>query len=55
MGLFSFFLGYRAGRKRARNDRDEFDEFDVDPFEICDNCGHERVQHDDSGHCPRYD
>jgi hypothetical protein len=55
MGLFSFFLGYRAGRKRAQNDRDEFDEFDVDPFEICDNCRHERVQHDDSGRCPRYD
>jgi len=55
MGLFSFFLGYRSGRRRGRTERDEIDDFDVDPFEICDNCGYERVQHDDAGRCPRYD
>lgn len=55
MGLFSFFLGYRAGRKRGRRDWDDTDDVDVDPFEICENCGHQRVQHDDFSRCPQYD
>lgn len=51
MGILGLFLAYRAGRRRAAR------RFDLDQEymqETCDNCGFERVQHDDQGRCPTY-
>jgi len=58
MGLFSTFVAYRAGVKRARREslsRAESDEIPEELLDVCDNCGYRRMQHDDTGRCPRYD
>jgi len=60
MGIFTTYLAYRAGRRRAERKAHHaevescFDE--VDPDEICDSCGHRLAQHsdDDPPLCPRY-
>ena len=45
MGLFTAYLAYRYGKRRAaKRARDE--SFD-DEYEICDNCGFERRFHAD--------
>ena len=64
MGLFSFYLGYRHGKKKAarRRARQEWWEDlqsgpDVDDSEDdpeCDSCGHPESRHDDDGNCPSY-
>ena len=60
MGLFSFYLGYRHGKKKAarRQARREWWEDlnsvpDADDPE-CENCGHPESRHDDDGACPSY-
>jgi len=58
MGLLSTFLAYRSGTKRGRRDAQRRYEDEAIPevlLEVCDNCGYVRMQHDDSGRCPRYD
>lgn len=57
MGLFSFYLGYRKGRRRAerRAGRDAWwANDDVVDEDICDNCGYRASQHSDEGMCPDY-
>lgn len=57
MGLFTFYLGYRKGRRRAerRAERAEWcDEGSVGDEETCDNCGYRESQHSDEGACPDY-
>lgn len=56
MGLLGLILAYRTGRRRAA--RRATQRFDLDRElmqEVCDNCGYERIQHDDNGRCPTYD
>ncbi|MFM8563891.1 MAG: hypothetical protein ACKOCE_08435 [Acidimicrobiia bacterium] len=63
MGLFSVYLAYRHGKKKAerrarRDDRaaaDERDHFD-DEDDECDECGHPLSKHsdDDPPLCPNY-
>ncbi len=62
MGLFTFYLGYRHGKKKAarRRAREEWatqdwsteDWSDDDPE--CESCGYLASQHDDEGTCPSY-
>ena len=60
VGLFSFYLGYRHGKKKAarRRARQEWwDDLNSVPDEDdpeCDNCGHPESRHDDDGNCPSY-
>lgn len=51
MGLFTYYLGYKAAKRRARREREDDDDFDD---VICDNCGYARRQHSDDGECPSY-
>lgn len=41
MGLFTGYLLYRAGKKRAQRQLDDWLELN----EICDNCGYEKMFH----------
>ena len=52
MGLFSFYLGYRKGRRRA--ERDAWWADDAVDEDLCDNCGYRESQHSDEGLCPDY-
>ena len=57
MGLFTFYLGYRHGKKKAarRRAREEWaaQEWSDDDPE-CESCGYLASQHDDEGTCPSY-
>lgn len=55
MGLFTTYLIYRSGRRRAER-RAEIDRLEELEFEneICRHCGYVRAQHDDDGYCPVY-
>lgn len=56
MGLFSFYLGYRKGRRAAarRAERDAWSTGDAFDEDACDNCGYRESQHSDEGLCPDY-
>lgn len=51
MGLFTYYIGYKAAKRRARRDREEEV---ADDDVVCDNCGYARRQHSDEGECPSY-
>lgn len=52
MGLFSSYLWYRHGQKKAERRRALEDHADDS---VCNNCGHTRRQHSNTGQCPRYE
>lgn len=55
MGLLSVAWAYRRGKRTARRRAEAEREAEVDELtEVCDNCGHMRMQHDDEGRCPSY-
>lgn len=56
MGLLSFYIGYRKGRRAERRRSSSIDSAydDVAADEVCDNCGYEARQHSDEGDCPHY-
>lgn len=53
MGLFSAYLAYRYGKRRAARRADQMDP-SFDEFEVCDLCGFERRFHadDEIESCP---
>ena len=65
MGLFSFLIGYKVAKNRARHEYGSgqldpelladlgFDP-EFDPDDMCDNCGYESYRHSDDGFCPDY-
>lgn len=55
MGLLSVAWAYRRGKRKARRRAEAERNAEVDELtEVCDNCGHMRMQHDDEGRCPSY-
>lgn len=58
MGLIGAFIAYRHGRnkerRRAERQQREFEDSIGEAFDVCDHCGHMRMQHDDAGRCPNY-
>ena len=55
MGLLSFYIGYRKGRRAERRRSSSDAVFDaVADDEVCNNCGYEARQHSDEGECPTY-
>ena len=58
MGLFTFYLGYRKGKRAERRRASRgtgWDDVDNDyDDDVCDNCGHLERQHSDEGLCPDY-
>ncbi len=58
MGLLSFYIGFRKGKRaeRRQTGREEWGTSDFsDDAKICDNCGHYARQHSEEGWCPNYD
>lgn len=53
MGLFSFLVGHKVAKNRARKRHAEFDA-DICDDDICENCGYEAHRHSDEGDCPMY-
>lgn len=57
MGLFTSYLIYRSGKKRAaRQIENELADLEDELGSICDHCGYTLAQHSQDGQylCPRY-
>lgn len=52
MGLFTSYVIYKYGKKKANQERDELEAYLSD---VCDRCGHERRYHADDRNqtCPK--
>ena len=53
MGLFTGYLAYRHGKKKAERKARARDEWNSD--DECENCGYLASQHSEEGQCPSYD
>jgi rubrerythrin len=53
MGLFTGYLAYRHGKKKAERKARERDAWSSD--DECENCGYLASQHNEEGRCPSYD
>lgn len=52
MGLLTTYLAYKYGKNRAARKLEK--SLEPDPYEVCNNCGHERREHADNDNedCP---
>jgi len=49
MGLFTAYVAYKYGKKKAR---ERIEQELEDELEICSNCGYARILHDEHLNCP---